>query len=224
MIVNCYKVQSIFDKLCLLLKIVNIYCYCIFEKFLIISDVELVLFVVCYGMVDVVSQMSVVFDVSVFFVICSNCLGVYCMFDVDVKFFYVGKVKSLKKCLVSYFCKFGLVLKIVVLVVWIVQVEIIIIVNEIEVLLLEQMLIKEWWLFYNILLWDDKFYFFVFFFSEDEYLWLFLYCGVKKCKGCYFGFYLSVGVICESFNLLQKVFFVCQCEDSYFCNCMWFCL
>lgn len=53
LIVNCYKVQDVVDQLCLLLKMVNIYCYCIFDKLGISSDVEMVLVVVCYGMVDV---------------------------------------------------------------------------------------------------------------------------------------------------------------------------
>ena len=52
MIVNCEKVQSISDKLCLSPKTVNTYRYRIFEKLGITSDVELTLLAVRHGMVD----------------------------------------------------------------------------------------------------------------------------------------------------------------------------
>ena len=52
MIVNCEKVQSISEKLCLSPKTVNTYRYRIFEKLGITSDVELTLLAVRHGMVD----------------------------------------------------------------------------------------------------------------------------------------------------------------------------
>lgn len=52
MIVNCHKVQTISDKLCLSPKTVNTYRYRIFEKLSITSDVELALLAVRHGMVD----------------------------------------------------------------------------------------------------------------------------------------------------------------------------
>mgnify|MGYP003119762305 FL=1 len=52
MSVNCEKVQSISDKLCLSPKTVNTYRYRIFEKLGITSDVELTLLAVRHGMVD----------------------------------------------------------------------------------------------------------------------------------------------------------------------------
>ncbi|HBP0271961.1 TPA: UvrY/SirA/GacA family response regulator transcription factor [Pseudomonas aeruginosa] len=55
MIANCYKVQSISDKLCLSPKTVNTYRYRIFEKLSITSDVELALLAVRHGMVDAAS-------------------------------------------------------------------------------------------------------------------------------------------------------------------------
>lgn len=33
-----------------------------------------------------------------------NGLGVYCMLDENGDVFYVGKVRSLKKCVISYIC------------------------------------------------------------------------------------------------------------------------
>ncbi len=140
------------------------------------------------------------------------------MFDADAKLLYVGKAKSLKKRLASYFRKSGLAPKTAALVARIAQVETTITANETEALLLEQTLIKEWRPPYNILLRDDKSYPFVFLSSEDEYPRLSLHRGAKKRKGRYFGPYPSAGAIRESLNLLQKAFLVRQCEDSYFRN------
>ncbi|MGU2528445.1 GIY-YIG nuclease family protein, partial [Pseudomonas aeruginosa] len=113
--------------------------------------------------------MSAVFDASAFLATCSNRPGVYRMFDADAKLLYVGKAKSLKKRLASYFRKSGLAPKTAALVARIAQVETTITANETEALLLEQTLIKEWRPPYNILLRDDKSYPFVFLSSEDEY-------------------------------------------------------
>lgn len=162
--------------------------------------------------------MSAVFDASAFLATCSNRPGVYRMFDADAKLLYVGKAKSLKKRLASYFRKSGLAPKTAALVARIAQVETTITANETEALLLEQTLIKEWRPPYNILLRDDKSYPFVFLSSEDEYPRLSLHRGAKKRKGRYFGPYPSAGAIRESLNLLQKAFLVRQCEDSYFRN------
>ncbi|ARU56221.1 response regulator [Oleiphilus messinensis] len=52
MIVNCYKVQDISDKLCLSPKTVNSYRYRVFEKLGITSDVELTLLAVRHGLLD----------------------------------------------------------------------------------------------------------------------------------------------------------------------------
>ncbi len=162
--------------------------------------------------------MTAVFDASAFLATCSNRPGVYRMFDADAKLLYVGKAKSLKKRLASYFRKSGLAPKTAALVARIAQVETTITANETEALLLEQTLIKEWRPPYNILLRDDKSYPFVFLSSEDEYPRLSLHRGAKKRKGRYFGPYPSAGAIRESLNLLQKAFLVRQCEDSYFRN------
>ena len=53
MIMDCQKVQSISDKLCLSPKTVNSYRYRIFEKLDITSDVELTLLAVRNGLIDV---------------------------------------------------------------------------------------------------------------------------------------------------------------------------
>ncbi|MCQ4258864.1 excinuclease ABC subunit UvrC [Stutzerimonas stutzeri] len=157
------------------------------------------------------------FDSSAFLASCSGRPGVYRMFDADAKLLYVGKAKNLKKRLASYFRKVGQAPKTAALVARIAQVETTITANETEALLLEQTLIKQWRPPYNILLRDDKSYPYVFL-SSGDFPRLSIHRGAKKGQGRYFGPYPSAGAIRESLSLLQKAFFVRQCEDSYYRN------
>ncbi|UPQ84855.1 excinuclease ABC subunit UvrC [Pseudomonas knackmussii] len=157
------------------------------------------------------------FDSSAFLASCSGRPGVYRMFDAEAKLLYVGKAKNLKKRLASYFRKTGQAPKTAALVAKIAQVETTITANETEALLLEQTLIKQWRPPYNILLRDDKSYPYVFL-SSGEFPRLSIHRGAKKEPGRYFGPYPSAGAIRESLSLLQKAFFVRQCEDSYYRN------
>jgi excinuclease ABC subunit C len=139
------------------------------------------------------------------------------MFDAEARLLYVGKAKNLKKRLASYFRKTGLAPKTAALVGRIAQIDTTITANETSALLLEQTLIKEWRPPYNILLRDDKSYPYVFL-SDGQFPRLGIHRGPKKAKGRYFGPYPSAGAIRESLSLLQKTFFVRQCEDSYYAN------
>lgn len=158
------------------------------------------------------------FDPSAFLATVSNKPGVYRMFDAKGALLYVGKAKSLKKRLASYFRKTGLSSKTAALVARIQQIDTTITANETEALLLEQSLIKASRPPYNILLRDDKSYPYVFLSSQDSFPRLGLHRGTKKAKGRYFGPYPSAGAIRESLSLLQKTFKVRQCEDSYYRN------
>lgn len=161
--------------------------------------------------------MSAPFDSSAFLATCSGRPGVYRMFDCEARLLYVGKAKNLKKRLASYFRKTGQAPKTAALVARIAQIETTITANETEALLLEQTLIKEWRPPYNILLRDDKSYPYVFL-SDGDFPRLGIHRGAKKAKGRYFGPYPSALAIRESLSLLQKTFFVRQCEDSYYKN------
>jgi len=89
--------------------------------------------------------------------------------------------------------------------------------SETEALLLEQTLIKELKPPYNIVLRDDKSYPYIFL-SDQEYPRLTYHRGAKRDKGRYFGPYPNSGAVRETLNILQKLFKVRQCEDSFFRN------
>jgi len=144
--------------------------------------------------------------------------GVYRMLDEEGQVLYVGKAKNLKKRLGSYFRGSGLDNKTIALVNRIQDIEITITSSETEALLLEQNLIKDKRPPYNILLRDDKSYPYIYLSSQDEFPRLAFHRGAKKKKGRYFGPFPSAGAVRESLALLQKIFHVRQCEDSYFRN------
>lgn len=168
-------------------------------------------------MADKDSQASV-FDFKNFLKHTSTRPGVYRMFDEAGEVLYVGKAKNLKNRLTSYFRGSGLDNKTIALVNRIVDIEITITGSEIEALLLEQNLIKEKRPPYNILLRDDKSYPYIYLSAEDDYPRLSFHRGAKKKKGRYFGPFPSAGAVRENLSLLQKIFHVRQCEDSYFRN------
>jgi len=144
--------------------------------------------------------------------------GVYRLLAEEGEWLYVGKAKNLKKRLGSYFRGSGLDNKTIALVNRIQDIEITITSSETEALLLEQNLIKDKRPPYNILLRDDKSYPYIYLSSQDEFPRLAFHRGAKKKKGRYFGPFPSAGAVRESLALLQKIFHVRQCEDSYFRN------
>ena len=144
--------------------------------------------------------------------------GVYRMLDDQGGILYVGKAKNLKKRVASYFRASGLDNKTMALVARIVNIEITITRNETEALLLEQSLIKKYRPAYNIMLRDDKSYPYILLTSRDEYPRLAFYRGSRKRDATFFGPYPSASAVRESLGILQKVFKLRQCEDSYFRN------
>ncbi len=144
--------------------------------------------------------------------------GVYQMYDKAGSLLYVGKAKNLRNRVGSYFRASGLEAKTLALVSKISDIQITVTATEMEALLLEHNLIKEQQPPYNILLRDDKSYPYIYLSSDDEFPRLSLHRGAKRGKGRYFGPYPSAGAVRESLHLMQKVFKVRQCEDSYFNN------
>ncbi|HIE53587.1 MAG TPA: excinuclease ABC subunit UvrC, partial [Chromatiaceae bacterium] len=82
---------------------------------------------------------------------------------------------------------------------------------------LENNLIKSLKPRYNILLRDDKSYPYIHL-SDDDFPSIRFHRGARKSGGRYFGPYPSSSAVRETLYLLQKLFPVRQCENSYYAN------
>jgi len=140
------------------------------------------------------------------------------MFDSQESILYVGKAKNLKSRVSSYFRTTALDGKTMALVAKISHIEVTVTTSETEALLLEQTLIKELHPPYNIVFKDDRSYPYIFLSNQDEFPRLGFHRGVQRKKGRYFGPFPSAYSVRDSLNILQKVFRVRQCEDSFFKN------
>jgi len=137
------------------------------------------------------------------------------MYDKHQTVIYVGKAKQLKQRLASYFRKDVGNTKTRVLVSQIMAIDVTVTHTEGEALILENNYIKKYQPKYNILLRDDKSYPYLLI-TDHKHPKLGVHRGGKKIKGEYFGPYPTVGAVWESLRLMQKLFPVRQCEDSYY--------
>ncbi|HUH31770.1 MAG TPA: excinuclease ABC subunit UvrC [Rhodanobacter sp.] len=158
------------------------------------------------------------FDGKAFVHTLSSSPGVYRHFDAAGELLYVGKASNLKKRVSNYFLRPHLEPRIAAMVAQIARVEITVTRTEGEALLLESQLIKSLKPRYNILLRDDKSYPYIYLSSGEDYPRLAFHRGARNKPGRYFGPYPSTYAVRESLNLMQKLFKVRQCEDSYFHN------
>ncbi len=161
---------------------------------------------------------TVEFDAKAFLRTLSTSPGVYRMMSATGQILYVGKAKNLKKRVSSYFQKQHPDARIRSMVSQISDIEITLTNTEAEALILENTLIKEHRPRYNVLLRDDKSYPYIYVSTADTFPRLAYHRGSKRGKGQYFGPYPSAGAVRETLNLLQKLFRVRQCEDSFYRN------
>ena len=156
------------------------------------------------------------FDHKTFIRNLSSRPGVYRMLGEDDQLLYVGKAKNLKRRVSSYFNRSNN-LRIQTMVSRIRSIEVTVTHTEAEALILENNLIKTLKPKYNILLRDDKGYPYIYL-SDDKFPRLSLHRGARKGGGRYFGPYPSASAVRETLYLLQKLFPVRQCENSYYQN------
>ena len=158
------------------------------------------------------------FDGKAFVRTLTTSPGVYRYFDADGELLYVGKAGNLRKRVGSYFLKPRMEPRIAAMIAQIARCEITVTRTEGEALLLESQLIKSLKPRYNIMLRDDKSYPYIYLSGGEDYPRLAFHRGARNLPGRFFGPYPSAFAVRESLNLMQKLFKVRQCEDSYFRN------
>lgn len=158
------------------------------------------------------------FDAQAFLKTLTTRPGVYRMLNEQGKVLYVGKARNLKKRLASYFRRSGLPVKTQALMVQMRHIEVTVTHTEAEALILENNLIKEFKPRYNVLLRDDKSYPYIYLSAHQDFPRFGFYRGARKEKGRFFGPYPSASAVRDSLQLLQKLFPVRQCEDSFYRN------
>ncbi|MDH4018275.1 MAG: excinuclease ABC subunit UvrC [Xanthomonadales bacterium] len=142
--------------------------------------------------------------------------GVYLMRDSEGVALYVGKAANLRKRVSSYFDARPKIERIMRMVARIRSIEVSLTRTEAEALLLENEWIKSLKPRYNVLLRDDKSYPWVMLGTDHEFPRIAFHRGGKDKRRQYLGPYPSASSVRESINLIQKLFLLRNCEDSYF--------
>ena len=144
--------------------------------------------------------------------------GVYLMKDAEGQALYVGKARNLRKRVASYFDARPKIDRIMRMVARIRSIEVSLTRTEGEALLLENEWIKSLKPRYNVLLRDDKSYPWIVLTTNHEFPQIAFHRGARDRTKSYFGPYPSAGSVRESINLIQKLFRIRNCEDSYFAH------
>ncbi|HEV2441904.1 MAG TPA: excinuclease ABC subunit UvrC [Steroidobacteraceae bacterium] len=144
--------------------------------------------------------------------------GVYRMFDAGHELLYVGKARSLKDRVSTYFAASNVNPKVQALVHQIADIEVTVTNSETEALLLEYNLIKAHRPRFNVVLRDDKSFPYVQLCSDHEFPRLAFYRGSRSAPGRYFGPFPTAWAVRDTLNQLQKLFRIRNCRDTFFAN------
>ncbi|MFD3744219.1 excinuclease ABC subunit UvrC [Nocardia sp. NPDC058633] len=143
--------------------------------------------------------------------------GVYKFRDVHGRVIYVGKAKSLRSRLNSYFADvYSLHPRTKQMVTTAAAVEWTVVSTEVEALQLEYNWIKEFDPRFNVRYRDDKTYPVLAVTLNEEYPRLFVYRGARKKGVRYFGPYAHAWAIRETLDLLLRVFPARTCSNGVF--------
>jgi excinuclease ABC subunit C len=144
--------------------------------------------------------------------------GVYLMKNASGRIVYVGKAKSLRARLSSYFRATGLTPKTRALVAVIAAIDTLVTASEKEALLLEASLIKKHRPRYNIVLRDDKSYVVFKLDKSTPYPRLTLTRRVAADGSVYFGPFTSAAQARATWRELSRIFAIRKCSDASFAN------
>jgi excinuclease ABC subunit C len=157
------------------------------------------------------------FDLDSFLAALPARPGVYRMLGTDDTILYVGKARHLKNRVSSYFHGRTHADKTLALLAQVKRIEVTVTASETEALLLEFNLIKRHRPRYNVLLKDDKSFPYIHL-TAHEFPRLAYYRGTRKLPGRFFGPYPNSVAARETLQLLQKLFRIRPCEDTFFAN------
>jgi excinuclease ABC subunit C len=158
------------------------------------------------------------FDAKSFLASLSTHPGVYRMLAEDGEILYVGKARNLRNRVGSYFSGKPHSAKTMAMVQQIANVEVTVTASDTEALLLEYNLIKKHRPRYNVTLRDDKSFPYLHISTQQDFPRISFYRGSRKNPGKFFGPYPSASATRETLALLQKLFGLRPCEDSYYAN------
>src|SRR5205823_12416256 len=142
----------------------------------------------------------------------------YRMFGAGHELLYVGKARSLKDRVGTYFAAGNVNPKVQALTAQISAIEVTVTNSETEALLLEYNLIKAHKPRFNVVLRDDKSFPYIQLCVEHEFPRLMFYRGARSGAGRYFGPFPNAGAVRDTLNQLQKLFRIRNCRDSFFAN------
>ena len=158
------------------------------------------------------------FDPKPFLANVSQRPGVYRMISANDEVLYVGKARNLKNRLTTYFVGKAQAAKTMAMVAQIARVDVTVTASETEALLLEYNLIKRHRPRFNVTLRDDKSFPYLHITTDHEYPRIAFYRGNRKAPGRFFGPYPNARATRETVLLLQKLFLLRPCSDSFFSN------
>ncbi|KIX85416.1 GIY-YIG nuclease family protein [Vermiphilus pyriformis] len=144
--------------------------------------------------------------------------GVYFFKSTDNKIIYIGKAKSLKNRLNTYFVKNNKDWKVLALLEEHASVEWVLTTTEIEALLLEAQMIKEHQPKYNVLLKNGQPFIYIMFTKAD--LPVIQLVRSKKDKGTYFGPFLHKNDARQVYYFLKETFKLSMCNKKIANGCL----
>ncbi|MGM0420206.1 MAG: excinuclease ABC subunit UvrC [Bacillota bacterium] len=140
--------------------------------------------------------------------------GVYLMKDKSGDIIYVGKAKSLRSRVRSYFRKGNHTYKTSIMIEYINDFEYIVTDTEVEAYILEANLIKKYSPKFNIRLKDDKSYPYIKITINDDFPRIFKSRILKKDGNKYFGPYADVDAIYKSIDIVKDIFKLRTCKKE----------